>query len=165
VTPAGFARTIAASHDRIIVSWGAHGSPTVGPHSLALVFAGCSPRKLGLAVAEGMAVARAERNGMVDDLVEAWGINHRVTLKVLRGLPAEALTATLSTRGGRDIARQFAHVHAVRCAWLRKADLPEGGVTTFEKGESPDGHRLQKALDESAAGVENLMRRVAAYKM
>jgi uncharacterized damage-inducible protein DinB len=98
---------------------------------------------------------------MVDELVEVWRINHRVTRKVLLGLPADALTATLSTRGGRDIARQLAHIHTVRCAWLRKADIPNG-ITTFGKGEKPARPKLQKALDESADAVERLIRRAFA---
>lgn len=98
---------------------------------------------------------------MVDDLTEAWRINHRVTLKVLQGLPAGALRSTLSARGGRDVARQLAHVHGVRCAWLRKVDIPNG-ITTFAKGESPTKPQLRQALDESADAVERLIRRACA---
>jgi uncharacterized damage-inducible protein DinB len=38
---------------------------------------------------------------MLEQLVEAWQINHRVTLKLLNALSQEELHATLSTRGGR----------------------------------------------------------------
>lgn len=98
---------------------------------------------------------------MVDQLVQAWRINHRVTLKVLDRLPPEALKATLSQRGGRDIARQLAHVHEVRTAWLRKAHIPDG-ITHFAKGESPSRAALKKALEESADAVERLIRRAWA---
>jgi len=98
---------------------------------------------------------------MVEELVEAWRINHRITMKVLDGLPLEALGATLSSRGGRDIARQFAHVHEVRAGWLLKADTPKG-MTHFKKGESPSRPMLKKALDESADGIESLIRRACA---
>jgi uncharacterized damage-inducible protein DinB len=91
----------------------------------------------------------------------AMHINHRVTLKVLEALPPQALKATLSVRGGRDIARQLAHVHEVRTAWLRKADNP-GAVTHFKKDESPSKAQLVKALDESADAVERLIRRSCA---
>lgn len=70
----------------------------------------------------------------------------------------EALGATLSRRGGRDVARQLAHVHEVRASWLRKADLADG-ITRFAKGESLDREGLRQALAESAAGVERLLRR------
>jgi uncharacterized damage-inducible protein DinB len=98
---------------------------------------------------------------MVEELVEAWRINHRVTLKVLDGLRPEALEATLSQRGGRDIARQLAHVHEVRTARLRKPDTPNG-VMHFGKGENPPKEKLRKALDESADGIERLIRRSCA---
>lgn len=98
---------------------------------------------------------------MIDNLVECWHVNHRVTLKLLDGLPDDALAATLSKRGGRDIARQLAHVHGVRCAFLRKADQPEL-VTQFEKGASPSRTALRQALDESAEAVERLLRRCYA---
>jgi uncharacterized damage-inducible protein DinB len=104
---------------------------------------------------------RAEDASMVEQLVDTWRINHRVTLKVLDGVPEEILKATLSRRGGRDIARQLAHVHEVRTTWLRKPDAA-GGITHFAKGESPPRAKLRQALDESAVGIERLIRRSCA---
>ena len=76
---------------------------------------------------------------MLEQLVESWQINHRVTLRLLEALADDALKATLSTRGGRDVARQLAHVHEVRAGYAevtsktnRSAKLPH-----FAKGESP----------------------------
>ncbi|HXI62763.1 MAG TPA: DinB family protein, partial [Pyrinomonadaceae bacterium] len=67
---------------------------------------------------------------------------------------------TLSTRGGRDVARQLAHVHEVRAGWAetttkvnREAKLPH-----FANGESPSKKELQAALDASAAGIEIAIR-------
>jgi len=97
---------------------------------------------------------------MLEQLVESWQINHRVTLKLLEGLSDEALRATLSTRGGRDIARQLAHVHEVRVGYAeitsktnRKAKLPH-----FAKGESPDKKQLRMALEASAKAIETSIR-------
>ncbi|HEX7720787.1 MAG TPA: DinB family protein, partial [Pyrinomonadaceae bacterium] len=82
--------------------------------------------------------------------------NHRVTLKLLKALSDDALQATLSTRGGRDVARQLAHVHEVRTSWAettsktnRDAKLPH-----FAKGESPSKKQLASALDASAKAIE-----------
>src|SRR5438093_1241961 len=68
---------------------------------------------------------------MLEQLVESWQINHRVTLRLLEALSDDALKATLSTRGGRDVARQLAHVHEVRAGYAevtsktnRSAQLP-----------------------------------------
>ena len=98
---------------------------------------------------------------MVESLVEAWRVNHRVTLKLIDGLPAAAMKATLSARGGRDIARQLAHVHRVRTAFLKKADMPTG-MRQFEKDESPERPQLKSALNESADAVERMILRASA---
>jgi uncharacterized damage-inducible protein DinB len=93
---------------------------------------------------------------MLEQLVETWQINHRVTLKLLDALSDDALKATLSTRGGRDVARQLAHVHEVRTVHAeitsktnRNATLPH-----FAKGETPTEKQLTSALAASARGVE-----------
>ena len=97
---------------------------------------------------------------MLEQLSEAWQINQRVTLKLLKALSDEALHATLSTRGGRDVARQLAHVHEVRAGYAeitsktnRDAKLPH-----FAKGESPSKKQLAAALDASAKGIETTIR-------
>ena len=97
---------------------------------------------------------------MLDQLVESWQINHRVTLKLLDALSDEALKATLSTRGGRDVARQLAHVHEVRAGYAettsktnRNAKLPH-----FAKGLSPSKKQLRSALELSAKGIETSIR-------
>jgi uncharacterized damage-inducible protein DinB len=97
---------------------------------------------------------------MLEQLIEAWQTNHRATLKLLKALSDDALQATLSTRGGRDVARQLAHVHEVRMSWAeissktnRDAKLPH-----FAKRESPSKKELQAALDASATGIETTIR-------
>src|SRR6202521_5144599 len=97
---------------------------------------------------------------MLEQLVEAWQINHRVTLKLLDALSDDALKATLSTRGGRDVSRQLAHVHEVRAVHAevtsrtnRTAKLPH-----FEKGQSPTKKQLMIAFEASAQGIETSIR-------
>ena len=97
---------------------------------------------------------------MLEQLVESWQINHRVTVKLLDALADGALHTTLSTRGGRDVARQLAHVHEVRLMLAestsktnRNAKLPH-----FAKGESPNRKQLQTAFEASAQGVETSIR-------
>jgi uncharacterized damage-inducible protein DinB len=97
---------------------------------------------------------------MLEQLVDSWQINNRVTLKLLDDLADDALRATLSTRGGRDVARQLAHVHEVRLMLAeltsktnRSAKLPH-----FAKGESPTKKQLLAAFGASAQGVETSIR-------
>ena len=93
---------------------------------------------------------------MLEQLVESWQVNHRVTLRLLDALSDDALKATLSTRGGRDVARQLAHVYEVRAGYAegtsktnRSAKLPH-----FAKGESPGKKQLRAALAASAKAIE-----------
>ncbi|HEV8590334.1 MAG TPA: DinB family protein [Pyrinomonadaceae bacterium] len=97
---------------------------------------------------------------MLEQLVESWQINHRVTLKLLNALSDDALHATLSTRGGRDVARQLAHVHEVRLTFAeitsktnRLAKLPH-----FAKGETPAKKELKSALNLSVKAIETSIR-------
>src|SRR2546430_13945406 len=92
---------------------------------------------------------------MLEQLIEAWQTNHRATLKLLKALSDDALQATLSTRGGRDVARQLAHVHEVRTSWAetssktnRDAKLPH-----FAKGESLSKKQLARS-EERRVGKE-----------
>jgi uncharacterized damage-inducible protein DinB len=97
---------------------------------------------------------------MLEQLIEAWQINHRVTLKLLKTLSDEALHATLSTRGGRDVARQLAHLHEVRAAYaeITSKTNREAKLLHFAKGESPSKKQLATALDASAKGIETTIR-------
>ena len=97
---------------------------------------------------------------MLQQLVDTWQINHRVTLKLLDALSDDALKATLSTRGGRDIARQLAHLHEVRAGHAevtsktnRDAKLPH-----FASGQTPTKKQLLAALEASAKGIETSIR-------
>ncbi|OGC96159.1 MAG: hypothetical protein A2W25_07075 [candidate division Zixibacteria bacterium RBG_16_53_22] len=75
----------------------------------------------------------------------------------IENIPDNALDATLSTRGGRDIARQFAHMHMVR-VWRLEATSKKlaTGLERFEKGKSPDKKKLLKALEHSGEAVQRL---------
>src|SRR5260370_30749996 len=101
---------------------------------------------------------------MLEQLVEAWQINHRVALKLLDGLSDAALQATLSTRGGRDVARQLAHVHEVRAGYAETTSKTNRNVKLphFAKGESPSKKQLRAALEASAKGVEVSIRESSA---
>ena len=101
-----------------------------------------------------------DSDALLDQLVEAWQINHRATMKLLDSLSEEALRATLSTRGGRDVARQLAHVHGVRSAWAemtsktnRQAKLPR-----LAKGDTLSKRELKTALTASARAIETSIR-------
>src|ERR1700675_2285497 len=97
---------------------------------------------------------------MLEQLVESWQINNRVTLKLLDDLADDALRATLSTRGGRDVARQLAHVHEVRAVHAEVTSKTNRGAKLphFAKGEAPTRKQLIKAFEASAKGVDTSIR-------
>lgn len=85
---------------------------------------------------------------------EAWRVHNETMRLLILHLPEEALQATMSTRGGRDIARQLAHVHNVRLmqleSFLKKLpDAPE----PFAKDASPDKAALLDAFEQSSAAM------------
>ena len=92
-------------------------------------------------------------------IIETWQIHNRTMLLLLQHLPDEALCATLSKRGGRDVARQLAHVHMVRVwrlqAFSKKIAEP---LLVFEKGETPEREKLQRALAQSGEVMEQYLR-------
>ena len=90
-----------------------------------------------------------------DQVVETWRIHNRVSLFMIENIPEKALTATLSTRGGRDIARQLAHLHNVR-AWRLKAFARRTGIklSEFDPEESPGKKKLLEAFKQSGTAME-----------
>lgn len=93
-----------------------------------------------------------------EELVEAWRTNQRINRLLIEAIPPEGLKCTLSTRGGRDVAGQFAHLHNVRVWHLEKRakDLVDG-LAVFPAKTSPTKAQLLKALDKSARVVETFL--------
>ncbi len=100
---------------------------------------------------------------MLDQILEAWHTNDRLTRNLLAAVPEGGLGCTLSTRGGRNVARQFAHVHNNRVAQVVKRGRGLGkDIETFEGAVSPTKGELARALEESASAVEDLFRGIDA---
>lgn len=93
-----------------------------------------------------------------NQIIETWRIHNRITIFVIEHIPDEALKATLSKRGGRDVARQFAHMNAVRVwqieALAKKLSMP---LTNFQKDESPEKNRLFEAFEQSGLVMEKYL--------
>ena len=97
---------------------------------------------------------------MIEELVEAWLINHRITLMVLQGTSEEGLTCSLSTRGGRSVARQFAHLHNNRVYALENRAKPAAkGARKILGKHEPDHAELEEALEDTAERVALWLRR------
>ena len=98
---------------------------------------------------------------ILQELREAWRTNNRISLFLIDRIGDEGMTCTLSKRGGRNVARQFAHLHNVRVWHLeaRAKDLAKG-LHKFETDEEPDKAKLKECLNASAAAVETFIDQV-----
>jgi uncharacterized damage-inducible protein DinB len=69
------------------------------------------------------------------------------------------MKCTLSTRGGRNVVRQFAHLQYVRVYHLKKRAKPlAAGARVFATEEEPDRRTLVAALDDSARRIGEWIR-------
>ncbi|MEM7305837.1 MAG: DinB family protein [Planctomycetota bacterium] len=97
---------------------------------------------------------------MIDEVLESWRINHRITLALLDGVPRGGMTCTLSTRGGRSVGRQLAHIHDVRVMQMEnRAKALAGDLTKFVSKDEPTKRALKSALQQSARRVEEWLTR------
>lgn len=69
------------------------------------------------------------------------------------------MRSTLSRRGGRNVVRQFAHLHNNRIWHLgRRAKELANGARLFDTYDEPDRRTLAAALQDSARRIEELIR-------
>ncbi len=95
---------------------------------------------------------------MQKQLIETWRTNQRINLRLIDRIADEGMECTLSKRGGRGVAGEFAHMHNNRVWQLEKRakDLAEG-LVIFAPKIVPSKAQLKKALNASAKGVEALL--------
>jgi uncharacterized damage-inducible protein DinB len=109
----------------------------------------------------GMRSASSPRNvvPMIDEVLEAWRVNQRVNLHLIERISDEGMHCTLSERGGRNVVRQFAHLHYVRILQLQhQAKTLAKGARLFETYDEPDRDTLVAALEDSSHRVEEWIR-------
>lgn len=94
----------------------------------------------------------------MEDLLEAWRTNNRINLYLVDHISEAGLRCTLSKRGGRDVARQFAHIHNNRVWQLegRAKDLAQE-LEKFPTKVSPAKSELEAALIASGEAVASFL--------
>lgn len=98
----------------------------------------------------------------LDAILLAWRTNQRINVRLLQQISPEGLRDTLSKRGGRSVARQFAHLHTVRVWHLEsRAKALAVGARKFETEDEPDAAELIERLEDSAGRIEELFSRAA----
>jgi uncharacterized damage-inducible protein DinB len=84
-------------------------------------------------------------------IIETWNINNRVNLILIDAISTEGMNCTLSKRGGRNVALQFAHIHNNRIYRFEKyaEDLLKG-QSRIDPNAKVDKALLNKRLTQSA---------------
>lgn len=99
---------------------------------------------------------------MIDEVLDTWRINQSVNRRLIDAISDEGLLCTLSTRGGRSVGRQLAHLHWLRLHQLKKrAKTVAVGAPELDTKAEPDRAELIEALDDSAERVEEWLRMAA----
>lgn len=98
-------------------------------------------------------------------MLEAWRTNNRINLFLLESIDPSGMRATLSKRGGRGVAGQFAHMHNIRFAHLEKR-APDLAVKLdkFPPKVEPTKVQLKRALAASGKAIEVLLADLIAGK-
>ncbi len=97
---------------------------------------------------------------VLEEVLEAWRTNNRINLFLIDRISNEGMRCTLSPRGGRNVVRQFAHMHNVRVSHLknRSGDLADG-LYQFDTYEEPDKETLKGHLQVSSERLETFFER------
>lgn len=91
------------------------------------------------------------------DLIDTWGIHHRINLYLLDAIDEKHLP-DISASKGRTVGDQFAHIHNVRLMWL-KAASPDLFVTQvkIEKDHKLTKKLLSAELTNSSLAISKLL--------
>ncbi len=97
-------------------------------------------------------------SSLSEQLAEAWLTNCAINRMIIDAVSDEGWLCTLSKRGGRGVAGEFAHMHNIRFAQLEKRakDL----VSDMEKldaSSQPNKETVLAAFGRSDAGVRDLL--------
>ena len=92
-----------------------------------------------------------------DQLIETGQINNRIDLYLLDAISEEYLADTLASKG-RDVGKQFAHIHNVRLMWLKVA-APDLNEKQTKLDDNITKDFLKTRLTESGLATEELIAR------
>jgi uncharacterized damage-inducible protein DinB len=91
-------------------------------------------------------------------LVRSWRTNSRVTAYLVEHLPAEVWEASVPQMPRRTIRMIAAHLHNVRCMWLKTLGREHGiGVPDRVDRRQVTRRQLLSALNRSSRGIESLL--------
>jgi uncharacterized damage-inducible protein DinB len=96
---------------------------------------------------------------LLGTVLSAWRTNNRVTIHFIERLPADLWAATVPGVPGRTIRMIAAHLHNVRCRWLRTLGSEHGIPVPLRVDHRRVARRqLVAALKRSDRGMQALLR-------
>jgi len=100
----------------------------------------------------------ADIDVLADQIADAWRANCRFNRMVIDGASPAGWLATLSKRGGRGVAGEFAHCHNIRLAHLdKRSERLAKGIVKLDAGSEPSKSTVLEAFGASDAAVEKLL--------
>jgi uncharacterized damage-inducible protein DinB len=98
-----------------------------------------------------------------EQLIETFSINNRTNLYLLDAIKEEQLTDVYPGAKGRNVGKQWAHLHDVRMMWL-KASAPDllKGLVKLSDEEALQKKAIAHALIQSGKAIESLFQQAAA---
>jgi uncharacterized damage-inducible protein DinB len=92
-------------------------------------------------------------------ILAAWRTNHRVTVFLVRHLPAAVWTEPVPGASRKTVRMLAGHLHNSRCMWLKALGRPHGiPVPPSVDRRKVSRHQLITALNRSSRGIEALLR-------
>jgi uncharacterized damage-inducible protein DinB len=97
-------------------------------------------------------------SGVCEELAEAWRTNCTINRLIIDAASEDGWLCTLSKRGGRGVAGEFAHMHNIRLAHLikRSKDLSVG-VPKLDPSDQPSKETVLSAFEASDLAIEELL--------
>jgi len=94
---------------------------------------------------------------MKEQLLEAWQTHNQMNLLLCNNISDTGMGSSLSTKGGRTVYQQLAHLHNVRLQWL-EVSAPDiaRNCKVIDKNAAYNKKELTKALQDSAKAMAEL---------
>ena len=90
-------------------------------------------------------------------LIETWEINARINLYLLDAVSEAHLAAVLASKG-RDVGKQFAHIHNVRLMWLKASYTAAlEGLAKIENDAAIAKEMLANSMAASGKAIVQLL--------
>jgi uncharacterized damage-inducible protein DinB len=99
-----------------------------------------------------------KQRDLVEDLLTTWRINNDINLLLINEIPQKGFAAVPLASRGRNVARQFVHMHEVRVGWMRFNSHEVARIPQFGKSPDPSRRQLTSAFRASGKAVEKYLK-------